>query len=342
MTDQGGGVKIGLRRVDARVMSETDEVARLQAIIQTQSVIAGHLHDPGRVMELVMAAAADLVGADGAIVGVIEDDDMAYRAVSGIVDGMLGVRLDVDAGLAGLAIAEGAPLRCDDTLTDDRVDHEECRRAGIRSAIAFPLMVDAASPLGVFTVVSAQPDAFSDRDVETLGGLARYIAVSIRQATDWEAVDRRVRRDPLTGVANRAAVLERLHVWMAEDGRDGAVTLHFVVIDGFELLLDTMGATAADRRLKEVAAALNSGVRSDDLVGRLRGDEFVVVCRHIDTEDADRMGERLKVLAKGSVVVARSRPGETAEELVRRADETSTERSRLRRDSETSAAEAGT
>jgi diguanylate cyclase (GGDEF)-like protein len=191
-------------------------------------------------------------------------------------------------------------------------------------------------------VVSGRPGAFTDVDIESLEAIAPYIALALRDATDWQAVDRRLRRDPLTGVANRAAVLERLNVWMAEEGVHGAVTLHFVVLDESRSTGGTPGPAAGDLRLKEVAAALNSGVRSDDLVGRLRRDEFVVVCRRIGVEDADRMGERLAELAQGIVVVSRSRPDESADELLRRADEAMCERTGVRRAPKSSSAEAGT
>jgi hypothetical protein len=59
-----------------------DEVARLRAIIETQSAVAAVLHDPARVLEMVMARGEELTGADGAAVEVVEDDDMVYRASS--------------------------------------------------------------------------------------------------------------------------------------------------------------------------------------------------------------------------------------------------------------------
>jgi diguanylate cyclase (GGDEF)-like protein len=283
-----------------------------------------------------------MTGADGAIVEVVEDDDMAYRAVTGIVDGLLGLRLDVYVGLSGLCLTQRKALRSDDTLTDDRVDREACARFGVRSMAAIPLLLEGSGPLGVLRVVSSQPHTFSDLDLETLGALAHFVALALRNATDWEALDRRVRSDPLTGVANRAAVLERLNVWMVEQSHDGAMTLHCVRVPRFDDRAETIGQAAADRLLKEVAAALNSGVRSDDLVGRIAGDEFVVLCRDIEVEDADRMGERLAGLVGGIVANARSRHGETAEGLLRRAEEAVEELRHVDRESEGSAADAGT
>ncbi|HEY6532989.1 MAG TPA: sensor domain-containing diguanylate cyclase [Acidimicrobiales bacterium] len=319
-----------------------DEVARLRAIIEFQSAISAELNEPARVMEMVMARTEELTAADGAAVEVVEDDDMVYRAVSGIVSSMLGLRLDVSASLSGLCVAEGVPLRCDDTLTDERVDREACQRAGIRSMMVVPLVLDGQPPIGVLKLVSARPDGFSELDVETLGRMAHFIALSLRHATDWEALDRKVRIDQLTGVANRAALLERVTVWLEENDVDGAVTLHFLDLDGFKQINDAQGHAAGDVRLKEVAALLNSSVRGDDLVARLGGDEFVVVCRHIGLDDAVSMGERLADVAGASVGIARSVEGDTADELLGRADEAMYERKRTRQEANGSPTDAGT
>lgn len=315
-------------------MREYHEADRLRAIIETQSSIAAVLQDPARVMELVMARAEDLTGADGAAVEVVEDDDMVYRAVSGSVSSMLGLRLDVSASLSGLCVAMGTPLRCDDTLLDERVDRDACERAGIRSMIVVPLMVEGRPPAGVVKVVSGQPEAFDELDLTTLGAMATFIAVSLTYATDWEDLDRKVRRDALTGLANRPALLERLTLWLEEEKGPGAVTLHFLDLDGFKQVNDSLGHAAGDRRLKEVAAALSSSVRGDDLVARLGGDEFVVVCRRLGLDDALGMGERLGRVAQASVGLARSEKGDTADALLARADAAMYDRKRARRSSE--------
>ena len=309
-----------------------DEIARLRAIIEFQSAIAAELNDPARVMAMVMERAQGLTEADGAVVEVVEDDDMVYRAVSGIVESALGLRIDKDASLSGLCVAENTPLRCDETLTDDRVDRPACQRAGIRSMVVVPLVIDGLPPIGVLKVVSCQPASFTDLDCETLGAMAGFIALSLRHATSWEDLDQKVRQDGLTGLANRAAVLERLSVWLEEPGaRSSAITIHYLDLDGFKEINDTSGHAAGDLRLKEVAAALNSGVRGDDLVARIGGDEFVVVCRNLGLDDALAMGERLGRVAEASVGLARSQEGDTADALLARADEAMYATKRARR-----------
>jgi diguanylate cyclase (GGDEF)-like protein len=318
-----------------------DEVARLRAIIETQSAVAAVLQDPARVLEMVLARSEELTGADGAAVEVVEDDDMVYRAVSGIVSSMLGLRLDVTDSLSGLCVAEAEPLRCDETLADDRIDQDTCRRAGIRSMLVVPLVVDGPRPIGVLKIVSARPGAFDDLDLETLGAMAPFVATSLRDATDWKDLDRQVRLDPLTGLANRAALLERLTLWLEELDVDGAVTVHHIELD-MPTPANDSDHVGGDRRLKEAAAALISGVRGDDLVARVGSNELVVACRSLGLEDAIAMGERLGRVARATVRLARSEEGDRADDLLDRAEGTVSEREPSRRSVDGSSSDAGT
>jgi diguanylate cyclase (GGDEF)-like protein len=84
--------------------------------------------------------------------------------------------------------------------------------------------------------------------------------------------------DPLTGLANRRLVLDRLHAAVARAARSGEfVHVLYLDIDDFKAVNDTFGHDAGDAALVAVAAALTKAVRPSDTVARLGGDEFVVV-----------------------------------------------------------------
>jgi diguanylate cyclase (GGDEF)-like protein len=85
--------------------------------------------------------------------------------------------------------------------------------------------------------------------------------------------------DTLTGLPNRALVLDRAEQMLARAGRQASIVAGalFIDVDGFKHVNDNLGHAAGDQLLKVVGERLQSAVREQDTVGRLGGDEFVVL-----------------------------------------------------------------
>ena len=100
--------------------------------------------------------------------------------------------------------------------------------------------------------------------------------------------------DPLTGLVNRRALLERVEYEVARHARTGH---HFAIValdlDGFKLVNDRFGHPAGDEVLVDVAAALRSVVRQQDTAARLGGDEFCVLAPETGVEGAQRLASRI-------------------------------------------------
>lgn len=136
--------------------------------------------------------------------------------------------------------------------------------------------------------------------------------------------------DGLTGVLNRRATLQRVQQIM--DGGHG-VTALFIDLDGFRQMNDRYGHAAGDTVLINVAEKLLEVAREDDVVGRLGGDEFIVVLtEEADQHLADLIAGRFageiarshgaihELAITASVGAARSIDGVTAEDLLGCAD----------------------
>ena len=110
--------------------------------------------------------------------------------------------------------------------------------------------------------------------------------------------------DSLTGLPNRALVLDRAEQLLARASRSpgtyaGAL---FIDIDGFKHVNDNLGHAAGDQLLKVVGERLQSTVRDDDTVGRLGGDEFVVLaCCGEGEETLNRLADRLTEMLREPV-----------------------------------------
>ncbi len=107
--------------------------------------------------------------------------------------------------------------------------------------------------------------------------------------------------DPLTGLANRARFLERLHEALLNADRDNTqCALLLLDLDRFKTVNDSLGHHAGDHLLKEVATRLLACVRETDTVARLGGDEFVVILTRLKSlSAAEAIGENIiRELAK--------------------------------------------
>jgi diguanylate cyclase (GGDEF)-like protein/PAS domain S-box-containing protein len=111
--------------------------------------------------------------------------------------------------------------------------------------------------------------------------------VTERQRSD-ERIDRMARFDALTGLANRAHIIDRLNAALRDGHHEGRrAALMLIDLDRFKQINDTLGHPVGDRLLIEVATRLSSLVDTGDLCGRLGGDEFAVVIN--DASDRDRV-----------------------------------------------------
>ncbi len=119
-----------------------------------------------------------------------------------------------------------------------------------------------------------------------------------------EKLTRQAMHDGLTGLPNRALLLDRLEQALADAARSGhPLAVLFLDLDHFKAVNDCGGHRAGDLLLTEVAGLLLGAVRPADTVARLGGDEFVIVCRNTDSPAAEEVARRVKGVLAGSVRV---------------------------------------
>jgi len=109
-----------------------------------------------------------------------------------------------------------------------------------------------------------------------------------------EALEHRALHDELTGLANRALLIDRLdHALAAARRSKASVGVLFMDLDDFKGVNDTHGHEIGDRLLAKVARRLSRVVRTGDTFARLGGDEFVVVCDRADQVALEALASRL-------------------------------------------------
>jgi diguanylate cyclase (GGDEF)-like protein len=139
-------------------------------------------------------------------------------------------------------------------------------------------------------------------------------------------LDQLAHEDGLTGVLNRRALDERLPVELSRALRSGSkLTVVMIDLDHFKRFNDKRGHGAGDELLRGAAQAWRRQLRPTDLLARYGGEEFTLVLPACDSPQALQLIERLRPLVPEmqtfSAGVATLEPGESDEELLRRADQ---------------------
>lgn len=126
--------------------------------------------------------------------------------------------------------------------------------------------------------------------------LTRIGQMMRQRAHDQRLLVQQATHDDLTGLANRRHLFELLDdaVRRHVDGTDPPVTLLFCDLNDFKPVNDRWGHDAGDHVLRAVATRIAACVRSGDVVARIGGDEFVVLCPGAGPAEAGRLRERIK------------------------------------------------
>ncbi|MGI5212649.1 putative bifunctional diguanylate cyclase/phosphodiesterase [Plantactinospora sp. CA-290183] len=209
------------------------------------------------------------------------------------------------------------------------------------SVIPIALKGYDGSDVGLLRLRFHGPVKLSEREQYTLRTFASALCTAVRNASAYAELNRAAEEhahaashDALTGLANRRQLLDRGAEQLGQRRADGVMALLLIDLNHFKEINDTLGHTAGDRVLIQVADRLRAAVQGDDLVARLGGDEFAVLFRGLPApavaahraeallaalqEPIDLDGMRISVEASGGIAVAPGGGGIT--ELLRRAD----------------------
>jgi diguanylate cyclase (GGDEF)-like protein len=113
--------------------------------------------------------------------------------------------------------------------------------------------------------------------------------------TQHKELERMATHDFLTGLPTLRLAEDRLRIACANaDRMDKKVALLFIDLDGFKAINDTLGHEAGDEVLREAARAMQQCIRAQDTIGRIGGDEFLIILGGISrAEEAAGVAEKL-------------------------------------------------
>ncbi|MFC4223843.1 diguanylate cyclase [Lysinibacter cavernae] len=158
---------------------------------------------------------------------------------------------------------------------------------------AIPLIRDGV-PIGVIRCAFDRERAL-DGFVSLLEALASQAAQTLERLTLQARIEHRANHDALTGLANRYTAERELEsLFKAQQRGAGGIAILFIDLDGFKHVNDTLGHFIGDTVLVEVGRRIREAVRSTDIVCRLGGDEFLVICENVEDGEAVALAERVR------------------------------------------------
>src|ERR1700719_2185856 len=180
--------------------------------------------------------------------------------------------------LAARAIREKVAVVSNDVQNDESLIFGKMHaESGVRSLAVLPLIV-SDNAIGVFTLYTSKPEFFDAAGLLLLTELAGNVAFAIDHLEKQERLHRLSYYDSLTGLPNRRSFLERVTQYMLSAAEDGHKVAVFVIdLERFKKLNDSLGRSAGDALLKQVAEWLTQNAENANLVARLDADHFAVV-----------------------------------------------------------------
>src|SRR3984885_4958138 len=234
--------------------------------------------------------------------------------------------LDAELELKGLYVREvvgavGKSGLLSETGTQTLIDHLGARLAGTDDS-AF-----------VLDLMNGRTLEFTVQPMENGGMVVLSEDITERKIAEAK-INHLARFDALTGLPNRVVLRDRMERALNEWRADNMCAIHFIDLDQFKQVNDTLGHTRGDMLLEAVAERLKNAIRDADVISRFGGDEFVILQAPIKSlEQGEALATRVlnalagtydldghKVVVTASIGIALAKSRIDPEQLLRNAD----------------------
>jgi diguanylate cyclase (GGDEF)-like protein len=315
----------------------------LERLFRIQRSIS-HRLPIGEVLDSITEGAAELLGDDTASLRIVDETDPSQTillSTVGIDSSVVRTlqRAPLGQGVSGQAILRRRLVVAEHYDTFPYA-HKSLAGEGVQSAMAAPVSRNGQI-VGSLLVGSFTRRSYSSAEQEVLLAFAEHASLALNDAAAVDGMRRafddamyQATHDPLTGLPNRSLVLDRLDQALARSQRTkGRVTVLFADLDRFKVVNDSFGHSVGDSVLLCISERLRAAVRTHDTVGRLAGDEFIIVCEDLTDEGALDLAQRVAAavaepielggresIITASIGIAHADLGTQAEDMLRDSD----------------------
>jgi len=214
------------------------------------------------------------------------------EAFSAAIDGLA---ISSRCGSCGTAIFRGEPVFVEDIATSPLwEDYRDLPLPpDVKGCWSIPIKLRSGKVAGTFAFYICEH--LHTRWLEGIvSACSDLCALALERYEAKNRIEQLASIDTLTGLPNRSQLIEALSVAIATARRlEQPLAVLFIDVDHFKDVNDTLGHSAGDQILVEMARRLKVQLRAGDTVGRIGGDEFVVLVQGCGSEEADPICRRL-------------------------------------------------
>jgi diguanylate cyclase (GGDEF)-like protein len=273
-------------------LRERRRAAQFAALYDVGLATAGEI-SLDELARLAVDNVTRLTQTDGAMIALADPDGtLTIRAINR--SKMPELRDETGVPLVGIALESVRTHQA--AVVTDYASHPDSNprlHGTIASALALPLMAHGEL-VGTMTLYSGRTRHWGSETQRMFRLYAAQAAIAISNARLLGESRRLASDDPLTGLTNRRVLVERLEAETAEARRHGdAFCVILCDVDGLKAVNDTAGHLVGDSVLRSVATTLRTTARTEDVVARFGGDEFVLLLPRTGLDAARSLVMRL-------------------------------------------------
>ncbi|HEV7206795.1 MAG TPA: sensor domain-containing diguanylate cyclase [Jatrophihabitans sp.] len=257
-------------------------------------------------LDAITRLATAVTGAPVAVLNLIDADRQVQASVAG---GEPGVFAREDS-LCQHTVAEGRLIHVSDASADRRFADSPFVNGvvdDIRLYCGVPVRDGAGFAVGSLCVVGNEPRELTPGAIAALEDLAAQVghlfelrrqrAQMVEMLSDLQHL---ADHDPLTGLANGRTLRSLMRD--TERAAPSLPAVFYCDLDGFKAVNDTFGHDVGDEVLVEIARRLRAAVRPSDVVARVGGDEFVLLCDDLNDESVPAVEARIRATTREPVL----------------------------------------
>jgi diguanylate cyclase (GGDEF)-like protein/putative nucleotidyltransferase with HDIG domain len=226
---------------------------------------------------------------------VCEQGKLIPRYLHGVdYDLFRSLEIPVGQGISGWVARHEKPIINGEPAVESKYLADPSRVSVLGSTLSIPLQ-GRDRVAGVLSLYLKEKQAFTKDHLRLLLAASSKLGLSVENVLQYESAQDSASTDFLTGLPNARSIFAHLAAELGHSERTGQpLAVLLCDLDGFKTVNDHYGHLVGDKLLQEIAKNFRAICRDYDLVGRLGGDEFILILRESDATSFEEFVPRLK------------------------------------------------